>query len=107
VKKTNGRKEQTPAEPTETRKVIIKPVSTRQVRRFLREPLSQRAAVIYFTERDHRPFILDGEGGGISAGGDFRLTNSWKLTKEKLGRIFVITAEEDSGETQEPSYGEE
>lgn len=106
MRKTKGRGEKAPPGQAETRKVIIKPASTGQVKRYLKEPLSRRSAVIYFTEKDHRPFILDAEGGGISAGGDFRLASGWKLTREKLGRIFVIAAEGDAGEPPEPS-GEE
>lgn len=101
-----NKREKDSSGPAKTRKVIIKPISKRQVKRFLKEPLSHRSAVIYFTEKDHKPFLLDAEGGGISAGGDFRLTKKWKLTKEKLDRIFVIAAEDDVDETPEPSGDE-
>jgi hypothetical protein len=89
-----------------TRKVIIKPVSKRQVRRFLKKPLAKTSAVVYFTEKDHKPFILSPSGGGLSANGDFRLTKKWKLTKDKLDRIFIIATEEDSL-PEEEDYGEE
>jgi len=82
------------AEPVKTKKVILKAVSKRQVKRFLKGPLSHKSAVVYFTERDHRPFLL-GSNGGISVGGEFRLTKKWKLKKDKLQRIFIITTEAD------------
>ncbi len=87
-------------EGPKTRKVIIKPVSKRQVKRFLKKPLAQTSAVVYFTEKDHKPFLLSPDGGGISVSGEFRLTKKWKLTKDKLDRIFIITAEEDSLEEE-------
>lgn len=99
------------AGPERTRKVIIKPASKRQVRRFLKEPLSRTSAVIYFTEKDRRPFLLGPDGGGISAGGEFRLTKKWRLTKDKLDRIFIIAAEKDAAEVApedgDPPEGEE
>ena len=82
-------------EPVKTKKVILKAVSKRQVNRFLKEPLSHKSAVVYFTERDHRPFLLGPNGGGISVGGKFQLTKKWKLKKDKLQRIFIITTEAD------------
>lgn len=84
--------------PSRTRKVIIKPVSTRQVKRFLKKPLSQTSAVIYFAEKDSRPFLLGPDGGGVSAGGQFGLSENWKLTKDKLDRIFIIASEKDVAE---------
>lgn len=82
-------------ESVKTKKVILKAVSKRQVKRFLNGPLSHKSAVVYFTERDHKPFLLGPNGGGISVGGEFRLTKKWKLKEDKLQRIFIITTEED------------
>jgi hypothetical protein len=90
-------------ERPKTRKVIIKPVSKRQVKRFLKKPFAQTSAVVYFTEKDQKPFLLSPEGGGISASGEFKLTKKWKLTKDKLDRIFIIAAEEDALEDEEAS----
>lgn len=103
--KARAKKGGSPFGPGRTRKVIIKPVSKGQVRRFLREPLSHTSAVIYFTEKDRRPFLLGPDGGGISAGGEFRLTGKWKLTKDKLDRIFIIAAEEAEAEAAPDSGG--
>lgn len=89
------RRKSNPAVPAKTRKVITKPASKRQVRRFLKEPLSKTSAVVYFTEKDQRPFLLGPDGGGVSAGAEFKLSDKWKLTKKKLDRIFIIASEED------------
>jgi hypothetical protein len=78
-----------------SRKLIIKAKSKRQVRRYLKNPLAKTSAVIYFTGNDQRPFILSPKGGGISSGGEFKLTKKWKLSKDKLDRIFIIASEED------------
>jgi hypothetical protein len=89
-----------------SRKVIIKARSKRQVRRYLKNPLADRAAVIYFTEKDQRPFILSPGGGGISASGEFKLTKKWKLSKEKLDRIFIIASEADTLHEDDPDDDE-
>lgn len=94
-------------ERPKTRKVIIKPVSKRQVKRFLKKQSAPTSAVVYFTKKDQRPFLLSPDGGGISADGEFKLTSKWKLTKDKLNRIFIITAEEDSLEEDEEASDEE
>jgi hypothetical protein len=93
MKRNNSKNGQT---GPKTRKVIIKPVSKRQVKRFLKKSLAKTSAVVYFTEKDQKPFLLSPGGGGLSVSGDFKLTKKWKLTKDKLDRIFIITAEEDS-----------
>ena len=72
----------------------------------MKKSLAKTSAVVYFTEKDHKPFLLSPGGGGLSANGDFRLTKKWKLTKDKLDRIFIITTEEDSL-PEEENDGEE
>ena len=77
------------------RKVMMKASSVRQVKRYLKSPFSDRSAVIYFTEKERRPFILTNRGG-ISADGRYGLLKGWKLTKDKLDRIFIVAAVEDT-----------
>ncbi len=103
MERGNGKNGGTPSR----RKVIFRPRSKREVLRYLRKPLADTSAVIYFTEADRKPFLLDGDGGGIAAGGAFRLSDRWKLTRDKLERIYIIAAEEDYPETRagEPEAG--
>jgi hypothetical protein len=74
------------------RQIVIKPRSVRQVKRYLKEPLSLCSAVIYFSEKDDTPYLLDPEGG-ISSGGRFRLTENWQLSADRLERIVIVTSE--------------
>lgn len=73
------------------RQIIFKPKSTREVKKYLKPPLSQTSAVIYFTE-DHKPFLLGPDGSGISTQAGFKLGEDWKLTEDKLSRILIITS---------------
>jgi|GEM_PF-2914389 len=85
-------------------KVMMKASSMRQVKRYLKKPLSERSAVIYFTEKERKPFILN-NGGGLSADGRHGLLKRWKLTRDKLDRIFIVAAIEDT--TKEAEKDEE
>ena len=74
------------------RQVIFQPKSMREVRKYLKEPLARNSAVIYFTGKDRRPFLL-GSKGGISSHAEFKLAGKWKLSSDKLGRIYIIVDE--------------
>jgi hypothetical protein len=75
------------------KQIIMKPKSVRELKKYLKPPLSEMSAVVYFTEKNNKPFLLDREGG-ISAKGEYRLPRNWKPSDEKLDRIFIITVED-------------
>lgn len=77
------------------RQVVFKPRTVREVKRFLKDPLAKSSAVIYFADGDSKPFLLGPPGAGISSGAEFKLKKKWKLRKDKLPRIFIITNEDD------------
>lgn len=74
---------------------VIKPKTTREVKKFLKPPLSNSSIVIYFTEKDKRPFVLTEDKEGISIQQEYKLTNKWRLTKDKLDRVIIVTSETD------------
>lgn len=81
------------------KRTVILPKSTGQVKKHLKPPLSSKSAVVYFTRKDGMPFLLDSSGGGYSPMSEFRLKENWKLSKDKLDRIVIITVEEFAEET--------
>jgi hypothetical protein len=82
------------------KRTIILPNSTRQVKKHLKPPLSNKSAVVYFTRNGGMPFLLDSSGGGYSPMYEFRLKKDWRLSKDKLKRIVIITVEEFAEETR-------
>lgn len=72
------------------RLTIIKPKSTKEVAKYLKPPLSKTSVVIYFAEKDNRPFMLDAEGG-ISPKAEYRLSRPFEALNVKLDRITIMT----------------
>jgi hypothetical protein len=74
------------------RQIILKPKSVRELRKYLKPPLSEVSAVIYFYGNGYRPFLLD-QSGGISSGAEYRLRDDFKIKSDMLDRIVVVTVE--------------
>jgi hypothetical protein len=75
------------------RQVVFRPKSVGEIKKHLKPPLCNVSAVIYFTENDDMPFLLDSTGG-ISAGAEYRLSRGWEPTRDKLHRFIIVTMEE-------------
>lgn len=74
------------------RLTIIKPKTTKEVVKYLKPPLSKTSAVLYFAEKDNRPFILDAEGG-LSSKAEYRLSKPFEALGARIDRITILTME--------------